>query len=615
MIGVFSHILESVNLTNAFKYYHGEPARKGFNPRIAGGWDEELYSKDIDTCIKNDSSYRYTEGKDKYILHLYTMGEDYSSIYLGSINVRRFGDNKFDWEWNEQEPITQEQINYLRDEVQNEAARINDEGKTVPEVCPKCGAKVNLVFRGEPIWLCSNKDCEEYFGVKPFKENAINEYTYDSGEGFNDYILNGNAQYAISRYKGQAYSMSKYIPSFTLPDFINKSVLEKAIYDTGEKHYHNFWSKNKGFQVQGDSPFKFFRLMDCHDENLNTIVFKHSKGFESWSTKLYQYNIKGKRKYSRYTAIIVTVKEEIKAIYVLPYDNDFSIKVPIKKEMYSKNKTVEESAMFDINSDIPDIPFLCSYNISGLAMDILNELSGPGIDDAGADTGDEENFDMPADGGEGGEDPEPANMETDDAGTEDNMDNNDDEENYDVNDDTEGDDTGEEDTGENNEEENPEGGEEDENFDLPEDGEGEIDTTGGEDEGLDNGNNDTAMDGGLDQTKSKLQEIEDQIFDDLSDVDKANKTQELKKLFMDLHANCTNIIEMVDDMPKNEDMLKITEFINKSLEDTKQYILDYISNTFDSKSYMENMAEFQKYIAVLYSIRNVLDELKPNTSK
>ena len=47
----------------------------------------------------------------------------------------------------------------------------NDEGKDVPKKCPKCGADVKVYLRGEPVFLCSNKSCEKYFGTVAFKED------------------------------------------------------------------------------------------------------------------------------------------------------------------------------------------------------------------------------------------------------------------------------------------------------------------------------------------------------------------------------------------------------------------------------------------------------------
>lgn len=43
--------------------------------------------------------------------------------------------------------------------------RINDEGVTVPEKCPECGADVGIFLKGEPVWLC--KKCHKYFGTVP----------------------------------------------------------------------------------------------------------------------------------------------------------------------------------------------------------------------------------------------------------------------------------------------------------------------------------------------------------------------------------------------------------------------------------------------------------------
>lgn len=57
----------------------------------------------------------------------------------------------------------------------------NDKGEDVPEVCPKCGAKVGIFLRGEPVFLCTNKDCEKYFGTVPFNED-VSELLAEDGD-------------------------------------------------------------------------------------------------------------------------------------------------------------------------------------------------------------------------------------------------------------------------------------------------------------------------------------------------------------------------------------------------------------------------------------------------
>ena len=43
---------------------------------------------------------------------------------------------------------------------------MNDEGKEVPEKCPKCGGDIGLFIQGEPVYLC--KKCKKYFGTMKF---------------------------------------------------------------------------------------------------------------------------------------------------------------------------------------------------------------------------------------------------------------------------------------------------------------------------------------------------------------------------------------------------------------------------------------------------------------
>lgn len=51
--------------------------------------------------------------------------------------------------------------------------RKNDKGEKVPSICDKCGGKVCVQIKGEPIFVCSK--CGKYFGTVPFslKENAF----------------------------------------------------------------------------------------------------------------------------------------------------------------------------------------------------------------------------------------------------------------------------------------------------------------------------------------------------------------------------------------------------------------------------------------------------------
>ena len=49
--------------------------------------------------------------------------------------------------------------------------RYNDKGEKVPEKCPKCGSKIGIFLHGEPIFKCTNKDCDKFFGVVGFPDD------------------------------------------------------------------------------------------------------------------------------------------------------------------------------------------------------------------------------------------------------------------------------------------------------------------------------------------------------------------------------------------------------------------------------------------------------------
>ena len=50
----------------------------------------------------------------------------------------------------------------------NEASFINDKSEKVSKKCDKCGSKVGVFLSGEPIYRCTNKECNKFYGVVKF---------------------------------------------------------------------------------------------------------------------------------------------------------------------------------------------------------------------------------------------------------------------------------------------------------------------------------------------------------------------------------------------------------------------------------------------------------------
>ena len=234
-------------------------------------------------------------------------------------------------------------------------------------------------------------------------------------------------------------------------------------------------------------------------------------------------------------------------------------------------------------------------------------------DNIGEDDDQQQNPDEGTDAQDAGGDQNQEDTNTDDTGTDD--DNQDDNDEYQMND-------PEEDTGENDdqgedqedndeyqmndpEEDNSEEGAEDDNQDNddeyqmndPEADDSEEDTT------------DTNTEDPSDPSQ-KLKDIEKSIFDQLTPEQQKTKTTELKNLYSETYDKCQSIIDIVGGIEKAPDQAKIYDYIVKNLLDLQKYIRDYLENLFDSKTYIENMTELQKYLAILDTINNVFNELQ-----
>ena len=150
-------------------------------------------------------------------------------------------------------------------------------------------------------------------------------------------------------------------------------------------------------------------------------------------------------------------------------------------------------------------------------------------------------------------------------------------------------------------------------------GEGEgsgEETEGGEEGGGEETTDDTegeepsGEEGEGDETESKLKELETVIFDDLSEDEKNMKLVELKNLYIVVYKKCGSISEMLSSIKKDEETIQIIEYISNALIDLKEYVNDYINKVFDTKTYIENLSQLQKYITIFNAINQVFKQIK-----
>lgn len=189
----------------------------------------------------------------------------------------------------------------------------------------------------------------------------------------------------------------------------------------------------------------------------------------------------------------------------------------------------------------------------------------------------------------------------------------DDEDNYDVQDDNQDDNEQNQDDQNNDDSQNNDQDTNNEdNYDIQDDEEDSSQNTGdqGEDEtSTGNSSDEESQQQNGDDPRAKLQALEKSIFDQLSPEQQQSKIKELKDLFITAHEKCQEVINMVSNSEKDPQQAKIYDYIVSRLADLKNYITDYMRDIFDSKTYLENMTEFQKYLTVFDTIKNIFDEI------
>lgn len=103
--------------------------------------------------------------------------------------------------------------------------------------------------------------------------------------------------------------------------------------------------------------------------------------------------------------------------------------------------------------------------------------------------------------------------------------------------------------------------------------------------------------------------LENELFKDLTKDQIDIKHRELKSNFTDLYNSTSNIIDRVNAIPNNDNYMQAIAFVSKQLSSLRQMIADYMTNVYSTKSYMENTVNYNRFLATLKGINDILDEI------
>ena len=157
----------------------------------------------------------------------------------------------------------------------------------------------------------------------------------------------------------------------------------------------------------------------------------------------------------------------------------------------------------------------------------------------------------------------------------------------------------------------------DANLDTGDDDAGVDDNAGGDTGGDDDtGTDDTADDSGSDtgggdsgNGDEEPVEANTDIFSSLTAEEQAIKIRELKNLFNNLYTSIDDNITKLDNLGTTEDNIQAVTKLTTCMYNLKTYISDYIQFIFPNKSFIENDISFNRFLAIIKSITNIMNDL------
>ena len=114
--------------------------------------------------------------------------------------------------------------------------------------------------------------------------------------------------------------------------------------------------------------------------------------------------------------------------------------------------------------------------------------------------------------------------------------------------------------------------------------------------------------GAVDTSGEDTGEGDDIYLGDDDEQAKAIKNLELKQNFQQMYMSCDDILTKIGTITNYNDASGILRRVVNMTNDLKGSIEFYITNTYNTKSYIENMVNFQKYLTILNGIRMTLKD-------
>lgn len=104
-------------------------------------------------------------------------------------------------------------------------------------------------------------------------------------------------------------------------------------------------------------------------------------------------------------------------------------------------------------------------------------------------------------------------------------------------------------------------------------------------------------------------EQEEDLYENLTPEQLDIKHRELKDRFLELFDTTTSVIDRINDISVVEENLEIIKYVSNTLSNLRDMLTDYINSVYKTKSYIENLVNYNKFLAVLNGISDILEEM------
>ena len=137
----------------------------------------------------------------------------------------------------------------------------------------------------------------------------------------------------------------------------------------------------------------------------------------------------------------------------------------------------------------------------------------------------------------------------------------------------------------------------------------------GEDDGSGEAPQDDQDGGEASEDGEEPVEANTDIFDSLSADEQKIKIMELQRLYGEMYNSCDDISKRLNDLDTDESNIDIISRVSDSMNILKKYIQDYLIGSFAKKSYVENDIMYNRFLSIISSLTDVLDQLSNREKK